>query len=147
MQAPVPTRGVRVDAHRAGPEPQKYPHPNTLTGPVNGLPVRQQRTFQTVLWSAKATVVERLLHKAALANRLAKVTSTPRARALLYRQKTLAIVQLINCDAARIEELLVMRRLVTVLLTNGRRLHVPLDDLPPQMRRQLAMLVDRQAAA
>ena len=109
--------------------------------------MRRRQTFQDELRSATADIVRLLLHKAALANRLSKLAPNACGRRMLRRQKTLAILQLLECNAATVDELLFPQRLVGVRLVNGRRLHVPLDHLPVHVRRQLATFVHRDVAA
>src|SRR5262249_37065142 len=87
--------------------------------PVNVSTKQTAMSSRTVLQTSRRGAIERLLARAALMNRLAKLATTAHARGLLYAQKTAAVVRLIECGAGQIEELLLTRELVTVKLCNG----------------------------
>lgn len=93
------------------------------------------------LESVRPENIRRLLKRVAISNRLAKLAPTAHGRDLFLRQKHLAIFKLYECGGAQVEEILIKRQLVTFLLRNHCRPHVPLDRLPSSMRQELAIAV------
>lgn len=128
-------------------------HFTLRTAPVKsaGPPTRSQsahcKSFASIVRSVSNVAVERLLRRAALANRLAKLAGTAHARRLLYAQKAAAVVRLVACGAGEIEEVLLARSLITVRLVNGRRMHLPVDQLPQEIRRRVTVIVQEKVAA
>ncbi len=91
-------------------------------------------TFAQVLTVTKPLIVKRLLRRTAVANKLAKCATSEHDRARFYRQKAAAVSSLLVIGGARVDEVLVTNRLVTVYLANGCRQHIPIGELSAAAR-------------
>lgn len=98
-------------------------------------------SFKTVLLASRGVAIDGLLRRAALSNRLAKSALNASGRRACYAQKSLAISRLISLGAGHVEEESLVQGLVTVRLSNGRRQHVPIDQLPPEALNGVKSLV------
>lgn len=104
-------------------------------------------TFIEILNSSREELIGALMRRAALSNRLAKAAPTAAGRRRFYAQKSAALSRLVLLGAGRVDEVLLARGLVTVALGNGRRMHLPIRQLPIEVRRHLAAVFDQQVLA
>ena len=88
-----------------------------------------EMSFKDVLKSIEPMVVQTLQARAAISNRMAKAVDHGNDRRRLYEQKSDALSRLIVLRAGRVVELRLAQGDITVSLPNGRRLHVPVNQL------------------
>ena len=104
-------------------------------------------SFKTVLRNSRGVAIDGLLRRAALANRLAKAARNAAMRRACYAQKSAAISRLISLGAGHVEEESLAQGLVTVRFSNGRRQHVPIDQLPPEALGGVEGLVEQRSTS
>jgi len=100
-------------------------------------------TFAEVLAASRSTIVQRLLDRAALSNKLAKSVTRKRDRDRLYEQKSRADSRLLLMREAYVEQLFIPKNELTLRLSNGCRQHIPVD----QLTADAAMIAHRQLTA
>ena len=162
MREPFPARSTAADVSPTHSGPERPTNATKPAGTVKQLPDSPQvadtqhgrqtdgclrpvlpgrKTFTA---AASDPAIAVLLSIAAAANRGAKTTGGSAERREFYRIKAGAICALLARGAARVEELLLDRGLVTVVLVNGCRPHLPLWTLTTEAAAMLKESVDHR---
>lgn len=92
--------------------------------------------FKAILEASRRESIRELQRRAVLTNRIAKVARTASGRQRSYLQKSAAIIQLIHLGDGHVMGMDPACGMASVLLTDGRRFHVPPDQLPVDVRPQ-----------
>lgn len=90
--------------------------------------------FKERLKASRPAAITVLMSRAALLNKLAKLTLCDVDRRRLYERKSRTLSWLIVLGGGWVEEVLFERGLATVRLLNGLRQHIPLEHLSDDAR-------------
>ena len=91
--------------------------------------------------------IDRLLHRAALANRLAKTSTSRRDRDRFYTIKAEALIRLLECGEAEIQHIDRVRNLLWLRLSNGCCPHLPIACLPAHILEYVSLVAKQTFAA